>query len=224
MSAEIPVLTIDGPSGSGKGATASSIAKKLHWHLLDSGSIYRAMAWLLDEQKECQQYLQDETALSNFVASHCDDFTFQDARVFYQQREITSFIRTDKLSLLTSDIAKIKGIRQAVLSLQRSFVQPPGLVADGRDMGSVVFPDAPFKVFLTANVQTRAKRRYLQLSAGHNDVDYDNILSALKQRDEQDQNRTLAPLKIPQNAVIIDNSELSLEQVVEQILQLINSN
>lgn len=216
-----PILTIDGPSASGKGATASLLAKTLQWHLLDSGSIYRAIAWLIENERTIKSHLTDEVALSHAIQSQCHNFIFRDSRVLYQQRDISHLIRTDEISLLSSQIARIADIRQAVLSLQRSFIQAPGLVADGRDMGSVVFPEALLKIFLTADVDIRAKRRYKQLNVNLPHLDYKQTISSLKQRDKEDEERTIAPLTIPQGAVVINNSHLSLKETVTKIMSLI---
>jgi cytidylate kinase len=217
----VPVLTIDGPSGSGKGVTSSLVAQNLNWHLLDSGSIYRAIAWLVDSVPNTSDLLGNEQALSEFVQADTKNFFFKNSQILYNQKDITAQIRTDKISLLTSKIAALNGIRQAVLSLQRSFAQKPGLVADGRDMGSVVFPDAQYKIFLTTNAQVRAQRRYQQLNESDPTVIYEEVYQALIQRDQQDENRTISPLKVPAGATVIDNSNLSIKQVVTQIINIV---
>lgn len=217
----VPILTIDGPSGSGKGAVSILIAKTLGWHLLDSGSLYRALAWLIHEQQNPSHLLLDETALSLLLTNQLPYFRFENSHISYQNQDITDAIRNDEISLLTSQISTYPSVRQAILEQQRQFAIMPGLVADGRDMGSVIFPDAPFKVFLTAHIQIRAQRRYEQLKQQQHHTSYESILTALKQRDQQDTEREISPLMIPKGAKIIDNSDLSLDQTLQQILKFI---
>lgn len=213
----VPVITIDGPSGSGKGTISHLLARELAWHFLDSGAIYRAVAWIalstqisFDEEK--LRALVEELALS-FSVRPADDML----RICWKQRDITDMIRTEEVGHLASQLGAFAKVRQALLAYQRAFRRPPGLVADGRDMGSVVFPDAELKIFLEASLEERAKRRYLQLKAKGKHVSLDSVRAELEQRDHRDRQRPIAPLIAPEGATIIDTTHLSIQDVLQCI-------
>lgn len=215
----IPVIAIDGPSASGKGAIAQQVAATLGFHYLDSGALYRVtvLACL------CQGVdLSDELKVS-IVASHLN-VQFIDDTVLLEGREVSSELRTEEVGKMASTIATYPSVRAALLERQRAFQQAPGLVAEGRDMGSVVFPYALLKVFLTAGLKIRAERRYKQLiSKGLIEKTqpgiFENILADLQLRDEQDQNRVTAPLKQQADAKLLDTSEIGIDEAIQQILQ-----
>lgn len=216
---EVKVLTIDGPSGAGKGTVSRAIAKRLGWHFLDSGAIYRALALTVLEQK-IPLTAEDEIAL---VAEKMKvEFKEDDnLKVFVDGREVTEQLASEECGRAASQIAALAKVRKALLAKQRAFRKPPGVVADGRDMGTVVFPDAPYKVFLTASLEERARRRFLQLKAQGINVTLDQIIKDLEERDRRDRERKEAPLRPAQEAVIIDSSNLSVEEVIAKILALL---
>lgn len=219
MPKTVPVLTIDGPSGSGKGTISRHVAQALGWHYLDSGAIYRAVglaaAW---EQVD----LGDPDAVAACAARA--DIHFEtgvgsgEPRVIVNGKDATHQLRMETAGAAASAIAAMPPVRAALLELQRGFRRPPGLVADGRDMGTVVFPDAPLKIFLTASAEERARRRYLQLKAKGDDVNLASLLDEIQARDERDTQRAVAPLKPAADAIQLDSTELSIEQVLERIL------
>lgn len=216
---EPPVLTIDGPSGAGKGTVSRAIAKRLGWHFLDSGAIYRALALSVLERKVPPQ---DEEAVAKAAQEMALEFSSGDSgQILLAGRDVTARLATEECGRLASKIAAFPKVRQALLAKQRSFRQAPGLVADGRDMGTVVFPDAPYKVFLTAALRERARRRLLQLQAQGLDVTLDQIIKDLEERDRRDRERKEAPLVPAQDAVVIDSTELSVEEVIARILCLL---
>ncbi len=213
----VPVITIDGPSGSGKGTISHLLAQELAWHFLDSGAIYRAAAWIATTT----QTPFDEDKLLPLVADLDLNFSVrasdQMLRIFWQQRDITDSLRTQEIGQLASQLGAYPKIRQALLAYQRAFRRAPGLVADGRDMGSVVFPDAELKIFLEASLEERAKRRYLQLKAKGKHVSLDAVRAELEQRDRQDRQRPIAPLIAPRGAITIDTTHLSIQEVLQLI-------
>lgn len=219
MSNHPPVITIDGASGTGKGAVTHIIAKKLGWHLLDSGALYRVLA--LAAQKHGVS-LDNEAAL-RVLAEHLDvqfiaDNISEPPHILLEGQDVTHVIRTEKMGNAASKVGSLPGVREALLSRQRSFCEAPGLVTDGRDMGTVVFPQAEVKIFLTASPEERAARRRNQLKEKGIDVNLEDLIEELKERDHRDRDRAVAPLKPAEDAVIVETDHLTIEQVVEQIM------
>jgi cytidylate kinase len=218
VSESVPVLTIDGPSGSGKGTIAALIAERLGWALLDSGALYRIIAAVaLEEEMD----LSDGAALAAMAAGL--DIRFQNEQVLVNGRDLTETIRTEPVSAAASQVAALEPVREAILDLQRSMRQPPGLVADGRDMGTVVFADAPLKIFLDASTQARAERRYNQLKNKGLDVNFRALLANLEERDARDRERAVSPLVPAPDALIIDSTDLTIEEVLEKVLSEVES-
>lgn len=223
MAAGIPVVTVDGPGGSGKGTVTQMLARRLGWHLLDSGALYRLTALAATRQ---QVALDDESGLVAVARSL--DVAFrptpagEPVRVILAEEDVTSEIRTEQCGNGASLVAVIQSVRDALLQRQRDFRQAPGLVADGRDMGTVVFPDAPVKVFLTASAEERAQRRHLQLKESGVDVNIAHLLDEIRARDERDMNREAAPLKPADDAQVIDSTGLSIEEVLSKVLALVS--
>ncbi len=219
MAESVPVLTIDGPSGAGKGTVSKLLAKRLGWHFLDSGAIYRALAWAVLSRGVS---LVDEEAVSRVAMEMTLEFICNESvQVLVDGKDVTDELQTEECGRAASTIAAYPKVRQALLEKQRQFLRPPGLIADGRDMGTVVFPDAPYKVFLTASPKVRAERRYRQLKEQGFDVNLDQIINDLEERDRRDRERKEAPLKPAQDAVVIDSSGLTAQQVVDKILALL---
>ena len=219
-----PVITIDGPSGSGKGTVAGILAKSLGWNLLDSGALYRLLAFAAVNHGVAL----DNEALLAKLAAHLDVQFIgatdgKSARIILEGDEVTHAIRSEGVAAGASKVAALPAVRDALLQRQRAFQESPGLVADGRDMGTVVFPEAPLKVFLTASAEERARRRYLQLKAKGDDVSLSGLLDEIRARDERDTQRAIAPLKPAADAIQLDSTELSIEQVLERIMSEIAS-
>lgn len=221
----IPIITIDGPSGSGKGTLASKIARHYGFHLLDSGAIYRLLGLSL-AQLDLIDQLQENLPQAVKIAEHLN-ISFkpnnQHLSIFLEQKDVTEIIRTEQVGEYASKVATIPELRQALLERQKKFVQLPGLVADGRDMGTVVFPQAQAKIYLTASAVSRAQRRFKQLQGLGQDVKIEAILANIEARDKRDTERTVAPLKPAENAYIIDSSLLSIDEVFSQMVTYINS-
>ena len=213
---KIPVLTIDGPSGSGKGTVGKIIAAKLGWHFLDSGAMYRILGFAALQQDKS---LDDEKQLVKLL--HALHIQFDD-QIFLNGKDITNKIRTEEVGRAASEVAKWSKVREALLAAQRNFQKPPGLVADGRDMGTVVFTNASCKIFLEASAEERAHRRYCQLREQGNDANLSAILQDLKTRDERDRSRIIAPLIPAADAKVIDTTSLSIDAVVTKILQYLD--
>ncbi|MDO9624048.1 MAG: (d)CMP kinase [Pseudomonas sp.] len=219
MTALAPIVAIDGPSGSGKGTIAGLLAQKLGWNLLDSGALYRLLAFAA---RNHGVDLTNEEAMK-VLAAHLDvqflaGAQGQGQRIILEGEEVTDAIRNEGIGAGASQVASLPAVREALLQRQRAFQEMPGLVADGRDMGTVVFPDAALKIFLTASAEERARRRYLQLKAKGDDVNLASLLDEIRARDERDTQRAVAPLKPAADAIQLDSTELSIEQVMERIL------
>lgn len=211
----VPVIAIDGPSASGKGTIAARVAAALGFHVLESGALYRLVALASVRSGTSPE---DEPALARIAAGL--DVLFRDGTIFLSKEDVTDALREEAIGNRASAVAALPALRTALLDRQRAFRQPPGLVADGRDMGSVVFPDAAVKVFLTASVQVRAERRYKQLNGKGNHANLASLSRDLAERDERDAKRAAAPLAPAPDAVQLDSSDLSVEEVVAAVLKL----
>jgi cytidylate kinase len=222
MQESTPVITIDGPSGAGKGTVARTLADQLGWHLLDSGAIYRVLAVAIQHH---QLALDDEEPLIP-VAAHLDvQFEINSqgqSKVILEGENVTELIRTEDIGDLASKVAGFPRVREALLRRQRAFSVSPGLIADGRDMGTVVFPQAKVKIFLTASAEERAQRRFNQLNEMGIDVNIRRLLEDIRQRDERDQNRKVAPLVPADGSLTIDSTNISVTEVVNKILMFAN--
>lgn len=218
MNTNVPVLTIDGPSGAGKGTASRAVARKLGWHFLDSGAIYRALAVAV---LKAGIPVEDAAAVTGLASSLDLRFTADDPpAVFLAGEDITGEIPAETCGNTASLIAAYSAVRKALLDKQREFRKFPGLVADGRDMGTVVFPDAPFKVFLTASAEVRALRRYNQLMEKGIDVSLDRLTKEIEARDRRDRERAEAPLVMAEGATLIDSSDRSIEEVIAKVLSV----
>ena len=220
---QAPVLCIDGPSGSGKGTITQLVASTLGWTILDSGALYRLTA--ISAQRQGVGF-DDESALAGVASGLNCSFESsvpgEPVRVLLDGDDVTSELRLETTGDNASKVAVLPKVRAALLQRQRDFQQAPGLVADGRDMGTVVFPSAKFKVFLTASAQARAERRYQQLKAQGEDVNIATLLQDIEARDARDMGRKAAPLKAADDAITIDTTAFSIEQVLEKVLSLVN--
>ncbi len=212
----IPVIAIDGPSASGKGTVAQLVAQLLGYHYLDSGALYRIVAYAAKLQ---QISWQDEQAVAAIVDTL--NIEFKVGEIFLNQQNISDEVRSEEMGKGASQVAVHPAVRAALMDLQRSFRQAPGLVADGRDMGTVVFPDAVTKIYLTASAEIRAERRYKQLLTKGINSDLLEILQDLKARDERDQKRTTAPLMQAKDAELLETNQLSISEAVEKVLEKI---
>lgn len=207
------LITIDGPAGSGKGTIAKQLSQELKLNYLDSGAIYRILGFHL---KENNIPIENDALVKERIQKA--KIQFIENTIYLNDRDVTDAIRTESIAKMASLIAAKKTVRESILDLQRSFLQKPGLVAEGRDMGTVVFPEAKHKFFLTATVEERASRRYKQLISKGFDVSMADLVVEIQERDFRDTNRTISPLVPADNAVIIDSTELSPSQVIEFIL------
>jgi cytidylate kinase len=219
--ANTPVITVDGPSGSGKGTVAMRLAQDLGWHFLDSGALYRLVAVAAMDRGIAPE---DEAALGSVAAGLDVSFGLSgDGMVILLDGNyITGRLRSEDVSAFASRISALSAVRQALVGRQRAFRKPPGLVADGRDMGTVIFPDAVLKVFLTASVDARAQRRYKQLKEKGESVNLSRLFREIEKRDERDSSRALSPLKPAADAHVIDSTELSINEVVSQVHKLLD--
>ena len=210
-----PVITIDGPTASGKGTVAHRVATALGWGVLDSGALYRLTALAV-----LRNQIDPEDAVAVALAAQTLDVVFHSDGVLFAGQEVSEDIRLEQVGNLASHIAPHPALRAALLNRQRGFRTAPGLVADGRDMGTVVFTDAPLKIFLVADVQARAERRYKQLINKGISANLVDLLRDMRERDARDINRTVAPLVAASDAHVVDSSNLSIEQTVQAILDL----
>lgn len=216
------VITIDGPSGSGKGTISQLVAKRLCFHLLDSGALYRLVALSAAHQKI---NFEDEQAITK-IATMLDlkfDIQGDTTRILLAGKDVTNEIRHEIVGMNASLVAAYPLVREALLQRQKNFAQAPGLVADGRDMGTTVFPDAPVKIFLTASAEARAERRFIQLQQKGASVDMAELIRDIQARDERDSNRSVSPLKPADDALVIDSTLLTIEQVFNTILARVHN-
>ena len=211
----VPVITIDGPSGTGKGTIASLVAARLGWACLDSGALYRVLG-LAAERAGLDP--GDGEALGRLAAGL--DIAFRDGRVLLAGEDVSAAIRTEGVGNLASKVAAHPQVRAALLEWQRAAARPPGLVADGRDMGTVVFPDAEVKIFLTASPEERGKRRYRQLRSQGQEANLKQLVRDIAERDERDSQRAVAPLRPAVNALVVDTTSLTIDQVLERVLDV----
>lgn len=215
MQRKVPVITVDGPSGSGKGTLSRQLAHALKWHFLDSGALYRVLALAA---------IRHAVALDNHQALevlglHLDvTFEHEPMRILLEGQDVTLAIRTEECGNAASKVAAIPAVRTALLERQRAFSEPPGLVADGRDMGTVVFPDADLKVFLDASAKIRAIRRQAQLKEQGIDVSLDDLFAEISERDKRDRERAIAPLVAAKDAYVIDSTSMSIQEVFQAVL------
>jgi len=212
---KIPVIALDGPTASGKGTVAMHVASRLGWHVLDSGAIYRLAALAVINAHADPSDLERATQIASQM-----QIRFDQGRITLAGQDVTDVIRQERVGNLASELAKHAGLREALLARQRAFRIAPGLVADGRDMGTVVFTDAPLKIFLLADVQARAKRRYQQMVQKGESAEYERVLQDLKVRDDRDTSRAVAPLRPAKDAHVVDSSSLSIDQTVQHVLDL----
>lgn len=214
MEQNIPIITIDGPVASGKGSVSAGVAKVLGFNVLDSGSLYRLTAYAaLQQQKPLEDEEQIKQTAVNLKA------VFKGGKILLEGEDVTDAIRQEEVGLAASKVAVHPKVRKALFKLQREYAQAPGLVADGRDMGSVVFPEATLKIFLTASAEARAKRRYNQLKEKGIHSKIADLVKDLKERDERDLKRSVAPLVPAPGAKILDSSDLTLEETINQVLE-----
>ncbi|PTP26901.1 (d)CMP kinase [Vibrio splendidus] len=222
MPSQSPVITVDGPSGAGKGTLCMLLADKLGFHLLDSGAIYRVLALAAIHHGVDTE---SEDALVP-LATHLDVLFIAEGdlvKVILEGEDVSGELRKEETGMAASKVAALPRVREALLRRQRAFSAAPGLVADGRDMGTVVFPEAEAKIFLDASAEERASRRLKQLQQKGLDVKFDDLLSEIQERDDRDRNRPVAPLRPAEDALVLDSTSMNIEQVVEKALHYIES-
>jgi len=214
MSEQVPVITIDGPSGSGKGTVTQRVAERLGWRVLDSGALYRLVGYAVDQIGIC---FDNENRISK-IASELN-VEFKDGKIFLEDKEVTNLIRTEAAGNSASKVATMPGVRAALLDWQRDYAQQPGLVADGRDMGTTVFPQAGVKIFLTASAAERAQRRYKQLKEKGLPANLAALTTEIEERDVRDRSRAASPLVPSPDAMQIDSTAMRIGEVVNIVLR-----
>ena len=217
LSSRVPVLAIDGPSGTGKGTVGGHIAKARGWHLLDSGALYRAFAFAASERGIAPDDIEGINSLDCETEFAFETTALGEVEIRVDGREVSMKVRGERGGQLASMYAAVPAVRSRLIEYQRSRRQDPGLVADGRDMGTVVFPDATLKIFLTASPEIRAQRRYNQLKSKDFDVNLRRLEAQIAERDQQDANRTVAPLVAAPDAIVIDTSSRGVGEIVAEV-------
>ena len=220
---KVPVITIDGLSGAGKGTVSKMLCNELGWNILDSGALYRTLTYLIDKKGiPINEFLQkQEVLIKDFEVSFQIGSLGEPVSIFLKEEDITNLVRTEEIAEKTSAFSTLKEIRDFIRPCQRAFKQPPGLVADGRDMGTVIFPEADLKIYLTASLEERAKRREIQLKRLGTKVNMRILLDELEARDKKDIERDLSPLKPAEDSFVVDTTGLSPEEVLEKIRDLL---
>ncbi|MES9844070.1 MAG: (d)CMP kinase [Candidatus Sedimenticola sp. PURPLELP] len=214
----VRVVTIDGPSGSGKGTVAELVAERLGWHCLDSGALYRLVGLSVDRAG-----IGFENAAKISDIARNMDVVFKGRAVLMDGEDVSLAIRSETAGNNASKVAAIPEVRAALLAWQQAYAKEPGLVADGRDMGSVVFPEAGVKIFLDASAEERAERRYKQLKEKGLDANLPDLIAEIRERDDRDRNRSVAPLMAPEGSLEVDSTALSIDEVLEKVLEKVRS-
>ena len=212
------IITIDGPAGAGKGTISKLVSQNMGFHYLDSGAIYRVIAFEANQKGLAIDQISQITELIHEI-----NIQFIGDKIFLTDKDVSELIRSEDIGKFASEIAKNEEIRKNILEFQKSFFKPPGLVADGRDMGTVIFPKAKVKIFLTASIQERANRRYKQLILKEKDVNLTDLFQRIKLRDESDKNRKISPLKSANDAYLVKTDNLSIKQSYEKVMEIIKS-
>lgn len=218
MSKKPFIITIDGPAGAGKGTISKLVSQNMGFHYLDSGAIYRVIAFEANQKGLATDQISQITELIDEI-----NIQFIGDKIFLTDKDVSELIRAEDIGKFASEIAKNEEIRKNILEFQKSFFKPPGLVADGRDMGTVIFPKAKVKIFLTASIQERANRRYKQLILKEKDVNLTDLFQRIKLRDESDKNRKISPLKAANDAYLVKTDNLSIKQSYEKVMEIIKS-
>ena len=212
------IITIDGPAGAGKGTISKLVSQNMGFHYLDSGAIYRVIAFEANQKGLATDQISQITELIDEI-----NIQFIGDKIFLTDKDVSELIRSEDIGKFASEIAKNEEIRKNILEFQKSFFKPPGLVADGRDMGTVIFPKAKVKIFLTASIQERANRRYKQLILKEKDVNLTDLFQRIKLRDKSDKNRKISPLKAANDAYLVKTDNLSIKQSYEKVMEIIKS-
>ena len=220
---KVPIITIDGLSGAGKGTVSKMLCTELGWNILDSGALYRTLTFLIEKKEiDIDDFIhKKDEFLRDFEVSFRVGSLGEPVSVFLKEEDITDLVRTEKIAEKTSAFSSLKELRDFIRPCQRAFKQPPGLIADGRDMGTVIFPEADLKIYLTASLEERAKRREIQLKRLGTEVNMRILLDELEARDKKDIERDLSPLKPAEDSFLIETTGLSPEEVLEKIRDLL---